>query len=236
MRVELGTMVLCVTLLLPRVAAAQVGHDPAHSPYNTLRFGQFIGLNSGLLNGNGGQLGVAPHHGPSIGLRYDLLSSGTVTLGFEATFARLERTLVDPTKPIATAITGPIKDKVGMLDAVIQFNVTGGKTWHRLAPYVSAGFGVMLTQHLKADSVSDFNFKTRFALIPALGTRVFLTDRLFLRLEVRNAFWSVSYPQSFRNTPSTDPTQPPVLPTPAKEWLANGWYTVGLSYAFTRPF
>jgi len=229
---------LAVTLLtlLPAVGAAQVGHDPAHSPYQTLRFGQFIGVNSGLLNGNGGELGVAPHHGPSIGLRYDFLSSGTVNLGFEATFARLERTLVDPSKPLATAITGPVKDKVGMIDAILQFNVTGGKTWHRLAPYVSAGFGLMVTQHLKADTVSDFNFKTRFALIPAIGTRVFLTDRLFLRLEVRSAFWSVTYPASFRAAPSSDPTKPPVLATPAKEWLANGWYTVGLSYAFTRPF
>src|SRR5262249_33759549 len=106
---------VALLMLLPAVGAAQVGHDPAHAPYRTLRFGQFIGLNSGLLNGNGGSLGVAPHHGPSIGLRYDFLSSGTVSLGFEATFARLERNLVDPTKPIAKAITGPVKDKVGMI-------------------------------------------------------------------------------------------------------------------------
>ena len=228
--------VTAAMLLLPRTGAAQVGHDPAHSPYRTLRFGQFIGLNGGLLNGSGGSLGAAPHHGPSIGLRYDFLSSGTVNLGFEATFARLERNLVDPSKPIATALTGPVKQRAGMLAAIIQFNVTGGKTWHRLAPYVSAGFGFMLAEQIKADSNSDFKFRTRFALIPAIGTRVFLTDRLFLRLEARSPFWSVSYPQSFRNTPSTDPTQPPVLAAPAKEWLANGWYTVGLSYAFSRPF
>jgi hypothetical protein len=232
----LGAAALLTTLLWPAPARAQVGHDPAHSPYKTLRFGQFIGVNTGLLNGSGGQLGVAPHHGPSIGLRYDFLSSGTVTLGLEASFARLERTLVDPSKPIATAVSGPVKDKVGLLDAVVQFNVTGGKTWHRLAPYISAGFGVMVTEHLKADSVSDFKFKTRFLLNPAIGTRVFLSDRLFLRLEVRSAFWSVTYPESFRLAPSSDPTQPPVLPTPAKEWLSNGWYTIGLSYAFSRPF
>jgi len=240
MRPDLGACsAACLTilrLLLPGVAAAQVGHDPAHSPYRTLRFGQFIGLNGGLLNGNGGELGVAPHHGPSIGLRYDFLSASTVNLSFEASFARLERTRVDPTKPIATAVTGPFKQKVGMAEAIIQFNLTGGKTWHRLAPYVSAAFGFMLAEQLKADSSSDFKFHTRFALIPAIGTRVFLSDRLFLRVEARSAFWSVSYPASFRTIPSSDPTKPPVLASPAKEWLANGWYTVGLSYAFSRPF
>jgi hypothetical protein len=223
-------------LLLPQAGAAQVGHDPATSPYRTLRFGQFIGLNGGLLRGSGGTLGAAPHHGPTIGLRYDFLSSGTINLSFEASFARLERTLVNPTKPIATALTGPVKQRAGMVEAIIQFNVTGGKTWHRLAPYVSGAFGFMLAEQIKADSTSDFKFRTRFALIPAIGTRIFLSDRLFLRLEARSAFWSVSYPQSFRNTPSSDPTQPPVLPAPAKEWLANGWYSVGLSYAFSRPF
>jgi hypothetical protein len=73
-------------------------------------------------------------------------------------------------------------------------------------------------------------------LTPGIGARVFLADRLFLRLEARSAFWSVSYPASFRSAPSTDPGKPPVLAAPSKEWLANGWYTVGLSYAFSRPF
>src|SRR5258706_14889254 len=116
-----------VALLLPAAGAAQVGHDPAHSPYRTLRFGQFIGLNGGLLNGSGGTLGVAPHHGPTIGLRYDFLSSGTVNLGFEATFGRPERTVVDPTKPIATAGTGPFQQRIRLADAVIHVHRPAGE-------------------------------------------------------------------------------------------------------------
>lgn len=222
-------------LLLVHALAAQVGHDPARSPYRTLRYGQFVGLNSGLLNGNGGQLGVAPHHGPSIGLRYDFLSTGIVSLGVAATYAALERKVVDPTKPIETAVSGPLKQRAGIAEVLVQFNLTGGKTWNRIAPYVSGGVGLMLADKTEQDN-SDFKFRAKFLLTPGIGARVFLADRLFLRLEVRSAFWSVGYPASFRSAPSSDPTKPPVLAAPSKEWLANGWYTAGLSYAFSRPF
>lgn len=230
-----GAAAFAGLVLLSHAAMAQVGHDPARSPYRTLRYSQFIGVNGGLLNGNGGILGVAPHHGPVLGLRFDFLSAGTLNLGLAASVADLERLVVDPRKPIATAVTGPIKQQAGIGELIIQFNVTGSKTWHRIAPYVSGSVGLMLAARTPEDS-SGFKFRIRFLLTPGIGARVFLTDRLFLRLEARSAFWSVSYPASFRASPSTDPTQPPVLPAPKKEWVANGWYSVGLSYAFSRPF
>jgi opacity protein-like surface antigen len=226
---------LAFAALAVGTAEAQVGHDPARSPYQTLRFGQFLGLNGGLLNGNGGALGVAPHHGASLGIRYDILSAGTLSLGVAASVADLERLVVDPRKPIETAVSGPVKQRASIAEAIVQFNVTGGKTWHRIAPYISAGAGIMLSRDTPVDS-SGFTFKTRFALTPGLGARIFLADRLFLRVEARTSFWSVSYPDAFRQAPSTDPSKPAVLASPRKEWLANGWYTLGLSYAFSRPF
>lgn len=222
-------------LCLSGALAAQVGHDPAGSPYRTLRYSQFIGLTGGLFNGNGGAIGVAPHHGATLGLRFDFFSAGTLSLGFAATYANLERKLVDPTKPIATAVSGPIDQPAGITELIVQFNATGGKTWHRIAPYLSGAVGLVLAGNTPQDS-TGFRFRTRFALTPGIGARVFLSDRLFLRLEARTSFWSVKYPDSFRNVPSSDPTQPPVLASPAKEWLANGWYTIGVAYAFSRPF
>jgi opacity protein-like surface antigen len=239
MRPELTARLLLAALALSALPAgtahAQVGHDPARSPYRTLRFGQFLGLTGGLLNGNGGALGVAPHHGASLGVRYEFLSAGTVTFGFAASVADLERLVVDPKKPIETAVSGPVKQRVEIAEGIVQFNVTGGKTWHRIAPFISAGAGIMLSKDTPLDT-SGFTFHTRFALTPGLGARIFLADRLFLRVEARTSFWSVSYPDSYRQVPSTDSSKPAVLASPKKEWLANGWYTVGLSYAFSRPF
>ncbi len=220
---------------LPLSLAAQVGHDPARSPYRTLRYGQFVGANAGWFGGSGGTLGVAPHGGQVAGLRYDLVANGTVTLGLAGSMAWLERVIIDPTFPIALAVKDTVAQRTFIGEGIVQFNLTGGKTWNRLAPYVSAGLGLVLAARTPQDS-SGFRFRFQAAVTPGIGTRVYLSERLFLRLEARSAFWQVKYPASFRTAPSHDPSQPPVLAAPAKEWLANGWYSIGLSYAFNRPF
>lgn len=223
-------------LLLAGSASAQVGHDPARSPYRTLRYGQFLGVTGGYFNGDGGTLGLAPHQGGTVGLRYDFLAAGTVTLGLAGTFGNTERLIVNPHNPIETAVTGPVKQSVTIVEGIIQFNVTGAKSWHGIAPFLSAGIGLALGQSTPADT-SGFKFKTKAMFTPGIGARLFLSERLFLRIEARSPFWQLSYPASFRLPPSTDLTKPPVLVgSSGKEWSTGGWYTIGLSYAFHRPF
>ena len=78
------TLAAVLAVTLAPSAAAQVGHDPARSPYRTLRYGQFVGVNGGYFRGDGGQIGVAPHNGGTIGLRYDFLGAGTISIGLAA--------------------------------------------------------------------------------------------------------------------------------------------------------
>lgn len=227
--------VFLTALLLPATLVAQVGHDPAKSPYRTLRYGQFVGVNGGWFGGNGGTLGVAPHGGNVLGLRYDFLSSGTVSIGFQGSVAWLNRIIIDPNFPIEFAVKDTVSNRTAIGEAILQFNLTGGKSWHGVAPYISAGLGAVLAGKTPADS-SGFGFRFQIGVTPGLGARIFLGERLFLRLEARNTFWQVKYPPSFRVSPANDQTKPPVLLSPSKEWLANGWYSIGLSYAFRRPF
>lgn len=222
-------------LLWPAGALAQVGHDPAKSPYRTLRYGQFIGVNGGWFAGSGGSLGVAPHSGRVFGLRYDFLASGTVSIGLAGSMAWLNRRIIDPNFPIEFAVKDTVSNQTAIGEVILQFNLTGGKTWRGFAPYVSAGLGAVLAGQTPADS-SGFGFRFQVAVTPGIGTRFYLSERLFVRLEARSAFWQVKYPPSFRASPANDPTKPPVLASPAKEWVANGWYSIGISYAFRRPF
>ncbi|SRR6266545_2608895 len=225
-----------VLLAAARPALAQVGHDPARSPYRSLRYGQFVSFAAGYFNGTGGALGAAPHHGATYGFRYDFLGSGTVTVGLAASYGDLQRQIINPHRPIETAVTGPVPQSAVFTEAILQFNLTGGKTWNHIAPFVSAGAGLVFGGKTPADT-SGFTFHTRGTLTPGLGARIFLGERLFLRVEARTTFWSVSYPASFRAPPSTDLTKPPVLTiNGGKEWSTTGWYSVGLSYAFHRPF
>ena len=234
LHMRLRAFFVLAALLAARSAAAQVGYDPTRSPYRTLRYGQFIGASAGYFNGSGGEVGAAPHKGMTVGLRYDFLASGTITLGIQGSYGRLDRFIVDPTKPIETAKSGPVPQSVTVAEAILQFNLTGGKTWHRIAPFISGGFGLVLAGST-SEATTDFKFRTKLAITPGVGARVFLADRLFLKLEARSVFWQISYPASFRVPPSSDPTKPAVASSP-KEWVTNGWYSIGLSYAFHRPF
>ena len=226
-------MVLAL-VLASGTARAQVGHNPASSPYRTLRYGQFIGASAGYFRGDGGPLGVAPHNGMTVGLRYDFLGASTITFGLGASYGSLERFVIDPTKPIETAKSGPVSQSMTLVEGILQFNLTGGKAWNRIAPFVSGGVGLVLAGGTPEDT-TDFKFRTKVAVTPGFGARIFLSDRLFLKLEARTAFWQVSYPPSFLQVPSSDPSKPPVSAA-AKEWITNSWYSVGLSYAFHRPF
>lgn len=229
------TLAALLAVALAPTAQAQVGHDPSNSPYRTLRYGQFVGLNVGYFRGDGGQIGVAPHNGETVGLRYDFLGAGTISVGLAASYAHLERFIVDKNKPIETGKTGPFTQSTMVFEGIIQFNLTGGKTWHGIAPYGSVGVGVAVAQSNPADT-SGFKFRIKGVLNPAVGARVFLTQRLFLRIEARSTFWQISYPPIYRTPPSSDRSKPPVITGPGKEWVTSGWYTVGLSYAFHRPF
>lgn len=216
-------------------AGAQVGHDPQASPYRTLRYGQFIGATVGYFNGSGGQVQVAPHEGTTVGLRYDFLGNGTITVGLGVSYGSMNRMLADPNQPIENALSGPVKQSVTITEAILQFNITGGKTWHRLAPFLSGGFGLVLAGATPEDE-TEFKFRTKLHITPGIGTRVFLSDRMFVKLEARNTFWQASYPAAYRSIPSEDPTKPPIVTRGPKEWIANGWYSVGVHYAFHRPF
>ena len=228
-------LIFAFLLISPRLAVAQVGHDPASSPYRTLRYGQFLGLTGGYIGGSGGSIGVAPHQGEVVGIRYEFLGTGTVTVGLEGAVARLQRNIVDAYKPIDTGRTGPFDQNVTFAQLVLQFNLTGGKSWHGIAPFVSSGAGLAIVSKNAADT-SGFKFRTKFALTPSLGARIFLSPRLVLRVEARSLFWQITYPDIYRRPPVTDPTKNPVITGSIKEWTTPGWYQVGLSYAFHRPF
>lgn len=226
---------LLAAVAAPPPAAAQVGYDPARSPYRHLRFTQFISAHAGWFGGAGGELGIAPHLGVIGGLRYDFLGASTLSLGLAVSRGGLERLIVDADDPVATRVTGPFSQRLTTVEGIIQFTLTGGKTWKSLAPYVSGGVGLAFGASTPRDT-SGFKFGTKLMVAPAIGTRLFLSERLFLRFEARTVFWQLSYPDSYRAIPADDPTAPPVRPSAGKEWTTNGWYQIGIGYAFRRPF
>ncbi len=235
-RLSVLVRLVFVASLFAPAAAAQVGHDPAGSPYRDLRFGQFVSVSAGKLFGSGGTLGIGPRDGDVIWVRHEFLADRPLSISLGGGYTRAHRSYVD-LDLTDDRVQGPIETNVWFAEGTLQLNLTGSKTWHGLAPYANLGLGLGFGQRAGIDS-SGYNLGTKFYLAPGAGARVFLSRRLYLRLEARAIFWSLSYPEAYR---SSDPDGfGPLLPLlsgqPIKEWVPAPMLHAGLGFAFRRPF
>jgi hypothetical protein len=231
----LGVMGLCA--LGARNASAQVGHPPHSSPYRDIRKGHTFTALGGYFSGNGGQFNIGPHDGAVFGVRYDIRTGGTVQLGLGVAHGRLERFIVNPFVLLANRRSGPVKQSVTFVDLTIQFNLTGGKSWNRIAPFVAGAAGMALAGDTPADT-SGFDFGRKFYLAPGAGVRIFLSDRLHLRAEAKATFWKLNYPATFEREPVEEPgteENPNAVITDGKlnDWTTSFWLQAGLAYSFS---
>ncbi len=235
---------LCAGLLLVSIAApltAQVGHNPASSPYRDIRYGKTFTALVGDIGGNGGKIGVGPHDGRSYGGRFDIRLSAPVTFGLSISKATLQRLVVSAADSVATRVTGPVDQDVTFIEAALQLNLTGRKTWHRLAPFISGSAGWMHGADLKASQGADssgYRFGNKIYLTPSAGLNLVLTDNVALRFEARQMFWKLSYPLSYTNEPAAEPStvenkSNAVLPDGKRDqWSGAREFRAGLSISF----
>jgi hypothetical protein len=225
----IGVMMLAA---LPLQLSAQVGHRPESSPFRDIRKGHSFTVTGGYFGGDGGRFGIGPHDGEMIGGVYDIRVASTLQAGLGVSYANLQRSIIDPTMSVNNK-SGPVQQSVLFLGLNLHFNVTGGKTWHRLAPYIVAGGGVAISEDTPADR-SGFDFGTKFYMTPGAGLRLFLTDRVHLRGEARATFWKLNYPTTFQQPPQDNPSAPPVIGGGStEEWLTSSWLQAGLGYSFS---
>jgi hypothetical protein len=225
--------VLAVLALSPGAAAAQVGHPPGRSPYHDIPKGHTVTGFGGLFGGSGGRLGIAPHDGPVFGLRYDIRTGSAIQLGLVLGRANLERLIVDPFVVVDNRVSGPVDQKVSFVELDLQLNLTGGKTWHRLAPFVGVGGGLTLPSGTAADT-SGFELGKKIYFAPHAGFRFFLTDRLHVRTDARVIFWKLNYPDRFTLPPTEEPEAPPVIEDGrVSEWTTTSWLQAGLGFSFS---
>ncbi len=182
---------------------AQVGVPPAESPFTSIRPGTMFELHGGVIAGNGGPLHAGPRDGQMLSFRILLRANSTLSLGFGLWGATAKRTVIDPTRAPEQQERGDIDQELYGAEATFQLNLTGGKTWRGLAPYVGSGLGAV-----KSGTINDqhgYDFGTKFYFAPMLGTRAFVGERLALRLEARAFTWKLSYPSSWAIEPPAAP-------------------------------
>jgi hypothetical protein len=207
-------------IVLTGSATAQVGHPPGASPYHDIRQGHTLTLLGGYFSGDGGDFNVAPHDGPVIGARYDIRSSRALQFGLGVFYGDLQRFIVNPS--LTNSRTGPVKQSVTFIELDLQMNATGGKSWHRIAPYIGLAGGLGISSNTPADT-SRFEFGNKFYLAPNGGFRLFFSQRLHLRAEAKATFWKITYPTTFRVNPGSV----------FSEWTNSWWLQAGLGYSIS---
>lgn len=217
--------------------AAQVGHPPRSSPYRDILKGHTFTVTGGYFSGDGGRFGIGPHSGAVFGARYDIRTASAIQLGIGIARGNLERFIVNPFVSLANRRSGPVKQSVTFAELDLQFNVTGGKSWHRIAPYAAASGGFAFASGTPADT-SRYEFGNKLYLAPAAGVRVFLSDRLHLRAEARATFWKLNYPTTFQQEPVEEPGTPEnpnavITGDNLTEWTTSSWLQAGVGYSFS---
>jgi hypothetical protein len=203
------TVTLALALLAPGALLAQVGHPPGKSPYRDIRKGHTFTPFAAFFAGDGGRFGVAPHDGWVYGFRYDIRTGSTIQMGLLLGHGQMERRILD-SLVAGGQVTGTVDQSTTFVEADLQLNLTGGKTWHRLAPFIGAGIGLAWAE----EPDRGFELGTRFTFAPHAGLRLFVTDRIHLRGDARVLFWKLNYPNS-------------------SEWDTSGWYQAGLGFGFS---
>jgi hypothetical protein len=237
------TVLLCVAASVPTASRAQeVGNPPERSPYRDIINHQSFTLFGGRFAGNAGAAGVGALPGAAFGGRLAIRLSGPVefwaTVGEAASSRHVIIADTSVTHTDSAKRGSDLRLPLVLADLALVLNVTGDKTWHRLAPYVGLGLGFVAPTHTVTDP-GGYQVGFNFALVPTVGTRWFLSDALALRLEVRDYYFRQQFPLAYFDTQDLHYAGPPprssVLPlgTTDRRWVNNLTLWVGVAYGFT---
>lgn len=220
---------------LHRPLAAQVGHEPGTSPFRDILTRQHLSILAGRFGGNTAVAGVGWRAGTVVSGRLDTRLSTALDFSVSLGFAGSSRLVVDTYADTATRVSGPIGGTLALADLGLVLNLTGGKTWHGVAPYVGVGAGWMTPMKTVRDP-GGYNAGSNFTFVPTVGVRYFVRRGLAVRVEVRDHIWRYEWPLYYYRPVDHNglEIQPPILATSVstKQWIHNVTLHAGLVYGF----
>lgn len=223
---------------LPVALSAQVGNDPSHSPYHDILRGNGWTVLGGHVYGNGGPLRLSPNGGASLGVRYDVRFSRLLQGFVGLSRLALQREILNPDDSIVHRYSGPVDQNIWTPEFGLQMNLSGAKTWHGVAPFVSMAIGAAVGKDLPSDT-TGFVFGTKILFAPAAGLRYYVGERLHIRLEGQMLYWKMKYPSTWTREPAAQPSNPGDPTTaPVKsvadlnDWVPTPALRLGIGFAF----
>jgi hypothetical protein len=224
---------LVITLLLAaQTVQAQVGYQPDASPYRDKDFNRDWTLFMGQYTAEPDPVGVAPKAGPMAGVRWQMYLTGPLYFAVRLAGASVERTEIDPTKPLATRVVQKEQVPILLADAALEMSLTGHRTWHGLSPLINAGVGFAADVRGRTD-VGDYRFGIPFTM--TFGTTMTWSpnDTWGLRLDWSNYVYRISYPGSYYVKSTQDPA-PRTTGQANSFWRRNHALMLGVSLHYPR--
>jgi hypothetical protein len=204
---------LAALALFARPAAAQGIHTPIRYVEQAQAVGPWVGYvaaSTKLTLNDSTEVPIGPKAAPAFGVQYELRASGPMSLQARVGYMPTTRQVflaeaVNDSNAIRAIATGRTA-KVGVLLAEVGFlfHLTGPRAYHGVAPYLglTGGFARQVSGTDPQDSTvpapERYRFGPAFAVGTNLGTDVFLTERLSLRLELDGRLWRENGPAGFR--------------------------------------
>lgn len=231
-------LVLAGFLLATGPLAAQVGVRPTRSPYRDILYGNGWTFMAGQVGGDGGPMLLSPNSGMSYGLRFDARFSGLLQGFVGLEYMGLERMVLAPDDSIVNRYSGPVAQPVWIPAVGLQVNFTGPKTWRHIAPFAAFTFGAAIGEKVAQDT-STFDFGTKLLIAPSGGARIYIGQRIHMRVEGIWYMWKMKYPDSWLTEPSkqpSDPGDPSTAPIKSiedlEDWVTTPSLRLGLGIAF----
>ena len=222
---------LCV-LASWRPGAAQVGHDPGNSPYRDVPLHPGPMFFVGHLSGDRGLAGSGMSNARTFGFRYELPAGRALIFQFTGVYLKGDRFVLNPFVDSTSALrkTGPFESDLALAEIGMQLRLSGGKSWHGLAPYLGTGLGLLFDVKEPRDT-SGYRFGTK--LTPALssGVRWYPARHLQVNFDARIQAWRLKYPVAY-HLQAADGSRIVPIDRTLQDWTLHPWISVGVGWIF----
>ena len=232
------TLAAMAVALGPEAAAAQ--EESIDTPYRWLEHGTRLGLVGGYTFTNRGDPPFGPGSSAFLGVRFRARLSSPLSLEIGGGYGSSDEYVIDPRLEGGPAIVDTVKADWLIIEASLQFALTGARSYHKLQPYVVLGGGILQglsTGTSAALGIPQQPFVYEMGTSPLLhlgvGAELDVSRRLGLAFEVRDNLWRLKTPEGWfvpevlKNLIDTGSPAPD-----ESQWVHNFELTASLYYYF----
>lgn len=217
--------------------AAQEDSARIDTPYRWIERSLRIGLVGGYVLADRGVSELGAGSTVAGGARIRARISSPISLEGSVQYGGSDRFVVDPRLESGPAPVDTVSSGWLLVEAAMQFAITGARTWHGIQPYAVVGAGLLLGVDEETSPVFEeseladlrFDLGTTPVVQAGLGFEVKPADRWGIGFEARDHLWRISTPDGFFDSEVLDRIEELGLPAPRDtDWTHNLELSVGV--------